>query len=110
MRRRHRGVMMDRPFAAVCADPVLDSAEAGSAGQLEELLRGIAARCDRPVMASVRRRDGDVLCIGLGRPYSVLTYVPGDDNPPYFTSVGNLAPDEAAWFDYHGQPSEFGRH
>jgi hypothetical protein len=101
---------MSKPFAAVCAAPVVDYAEVMSADELEALLRRIARECKRPVLATVRRADGDMLSIGLGRPFSVLTYVGADEDPPYLTSVGGAAPAERVHFDYHGEPSEFSRH
>jgi hypothetical protein len=101
---------MGEPFAAVCAAPVVEYAEADSADDLVALLRRIASNCPRPVLATVRRADGDTLSIGLGRPYSVLTYAADGDEPPYLTSVGTVPPTERVRFDYLGVPSEFGRH
>jgi hypothetical protein len=101
---------MGDPFAAICAAPVVEYAEAGSDDELVALLRRIAADCPRPVLATIRRADGDTLSIGLGRPYSVLTYAAAGDEPPYLTSVGTAAPAERFRFDYLGEPSEFGRH
>ncbi len=101
---------MSEPIAAVCAAPIVEYAEVGSADELEALLRRLAGECKRPVLATVRRVNGDMLSIGLGRPFGVLTYAGAGDEPPYLTSVGGTPPAERVRFDYHGEPSEFGRH
>ncbi len=101
---------MSEPFAEVCASPVIEHATVSSPDELETLLRRIAAECLRPLLATVRRRDGDMISIGLGRLFSVLTYAGADDEPPYLTSVGTVVPVERVRFDYLGEPSEFRRH
>jgi len=50
---------------------------------------------------------GDSLAIGLGRDRSVLNYVSGNKNPPYFTTVGELELDEPIAFRFGGEWSEF---
>ena len=50
------------------------------------------------------------LAIGLGRTYSVLSYVPAGGGPPYFSSRGDLSLNEEVVFYLSGDYSEFGRH
>lgn len=49
----------------------------------------------------------DSLAIGLGRDRSVLNYVSGSKDPPYFTSIGELDVDEPIVFRFGGEWSEF---
>ena len=52
-------------------------------------------RDEQPVMAVVESpANGDSLAIGLGRDVSVLNFVPGSGDPPYFTSLGADVRDE----------------
>jgi hypothetical protein len=51
--------------------------------------------------------DGDSLTIGLGRRSSVLSYIPGDMDPPYFNSAGGKDLDVGMWFLFEGSWSEF---
>lgn len=50
---------------------------------------------------------GDSLSVGLGCDLSVLNYVRGDQNPPYYTSVGELDADEVISFRFGGELSEY---
>lgn len=50
---------------------------------------------------------GDSLAIGLGRKRSVLNYMSGSKDPPYFTSAGEIDVDEPIAFRFGGQWSEF---
>jgi len=70
---------------------------------------------DRPVLVSVIHPMGNCLTIGLGGSLSVLTSVPADGNPPYFTSLGDVArgepgAEESVVFFYHDHWSEFSRY
>ena len=85
---------------------------AESIEDLEGLLDRIAADYpgDRAVLATLTREDtGDSLKIGLGRPDSVLEFMPSSLEPPYFASVG-LAQDEGTEvFHYDGEWTEIRR-
>ncbi|PQO47339.1 Imm1 family immunity protein [Blastopirellula marina] len=82
-------------------------AEAASIAELDSILDAIhAAR--RAVMVAVGSpSNGDSLAIGLGRTVSVLNFVPGTGDPPYFSSVGADERDESVEFSFLGAPSEF---
>lgn len=54
-----------------------------------------------------RQLGGDSLTIGLGRDISILSYIRGDNNPPYLMSVGALQGDEVVVFRFMGDWSEF---
>jgi hypothetical protein len=61
----------------------------------------------QPILATVESTsNGDSLAIGLGRPQSVLTFVPGSGDPPYFSSVGDGEGDEVLEFSFMGDLSE----
>jgi len=61
-----------------------------------------------PTLVTVEREDtGDSLSIGLGRDMSVLNYVRGDKDPPYYTSTGGSDGDEAISFRFGGEWSEY---
>ena len=90
--------------SAVCTALSDGAASVGSLGELIALLRRVAVECPRPVIATVVRADGDPLSIGLGREASFLTYIPADNDPPYFCVVGAEADGEVC-FDYAGEPS-----
>lgn len=65
---------------------------------------------DKAVLASIELDStGDSLAIGLGKDRSVLNFVSGSKDPPYFTSVGHEGEDndEPIVFRYMGQWSEF---
>ncbi len=90
--------------SAVCAALPGDAATVGSATELVALLRRVAAECPRPVIATVVRADGDQLSVGLGRAVSFLTYIPADNDPPYFSVVGAEV-DGDVCFDYASEPT-----
>jgi hypothetical protein len=91
-------------YAAVCPSLPDGAASVGSPGELVALLRRVAAECPRPVIATVVRADGDTLSVGLGRPVSFLTYIPADNDPPYFSVVGEESDGEVC-FDYASEPT-----
>ncbi len=90
--------------STVCAALPEGASSVGSPRELVDLLRRIAAECPRPVIATVVRADGDQLSVGLGRAASFLTYIPSDNDPPYFSVVGTETDGEVC-FDYAGEPS-----
>lgn len=76
---------------------------------VERLLDRLHASCrTTPTLVTVERTDnGDSLSIGLGSDKSVLNYVRGDQNPPYYTSSGGNHRDEAISFLFGGEWSEY---
>lgn len=77
-----------------------------TAGTLEELeailsdLQSVAAR-DKPLLVCVERSPGkDSLSIGLGRAVSVLNFVAGSGDPPYYTSRGDSDDDDGTMHFY----------
>ena len=106
MGERFAEVLAAPPYghSTVCAALSDGASSVGSPRELVELLRRIAAECPRPVIATVVRADGDQLSVGLGRPVSFLTYVPADNDPPYYSVVGADADGEVC-FDYAEEPS-----
>jgi hypothetical protein len=61
-----------------------------------------------PQLVTVQlNKTGDSLAIGLGRDRSVLNYMSGSKDPPYFTSTGELDVDEPIAFRFGGEWSEF---
>lgn len=63
--------------------------------------------CARAIMVDVFSDDDSVVSVGLGAPFSVLTYMSADQDPPYLTSR-SVPPlrDSTAWFDYGGSETE----
>ncbi len=81
--------------------------EVNSLVELDSLLDRLHGD-DQPVMAVVESpTNGDSLAIGLGRDVSVLNFVPGSGDPPYFTSLGTDMRDEPVQFNFMGEQSEF---
>jgi len=79
-------------------------------GEVEELLDLLQERFrkGRPTLVTVERfENGDCLIIGLGLELSVLNYVRGDKNPPYYTSSGDPGAVGAISFRFGGELSEF---
>jgi len=64
-------------------------------------------RGDPTLVTVARGAGGDSLSIGLGNERSVLNYVRGDGNPPYYTSAGGDDTDEMLSFRFGGEWSEF---
>ena len=85
---------------------------ASSIEDLERLLDRIAADYpgDSAVLATLTRDDtGDSLKIGLGRPLSVLEFMSGSLEPPYFASVGTVQDDGSEVYHYDGEWTEIPR-
>lgn len=62
----------------------------------------------QPVMAVVESlKSGNSLAIGLGLNHSVLNFVSGSGDPPYFTSLGSTTGKETIEFNFMGANSEF---
>lgn len=81
-----------------------------SINELEALLDDIHGEAirRRPCLASIELSPtGASLSIGLGREVSILNYVSGTGNPPYFSSSGGLSADEAVHFYFMGDWSEY---
>ena len=65
-------------------------------------------RNERPTLVTVELAvSRDSLSIGLGAQLSVLNYVRGDNNPPYYTSSGGVDVDEGISFLFGGELSEY---
>ena len=73
--------------------------------RLDELAAEAASRL--PFMVSVVREDGSSLSIGVGRPESVASYMPGSYDPPYYLSRGDGGRDTPVEFVFGGEMSEF---
>jgi hypothetical protein len=75
---------------------------------LDQLLDRLQQDCTTaPVLATVKLpSSGDSLSIGLGRAESVLNFVSGSGDPPYWSSVGEHEEDEAVGFNFMGELSE----
>jgi Immunity protein Imm1 len=80
-----------------------------SVQELDALLDRITAEAeaDLPMIAVLGREDGSTLSIGLGRPYSVLSFLDGSYDPPYFISRGEEERSEPVAFVFSGEMSEF---
>ena len=82
----------------------------GSIDEMDRLLDELHTRGE-PILAAVELKpSGDSLTIGLGREASVLNFVSGSGNPPYFTSRGSAERDDVVWFSFMGDLSEFPMH
>lgn len=82
----------------------------GSVQELDALLDRITAEAeaaDRPMIAVLGREDGSTLSIGLGRPYSVVGFVDGSYDPPYFISRGEEERSDPLAFVFSGEMTEF---
>ena len=63
---------------------------------------------NKGILVSVELSEtGDSLAIGIGCDVAVLSYVPGDGKPPYFTSVGDERGDDVVVFRFMGDWTEF---
>jgi len=80
----------------------------GTVEELDRLLDRIQQEnIPSPVLVTVElQSSGDSLSIGLGRNESVLNFVSGSGNPPYWSSVGEHEEDEAVGFNFMGELSE----
>jgi len=84
--------------------------EVASLNDVERLLDGIHGETfgdEAPLVTVERRPGGNSLTIGLGHDISILSYIPGDNNPPYLVSVGELQGDGIIVFRFMGDWSEF---
>lgn len=78
--------------------------------ELNDLLDALETQFNvlEPTLVAVELdRDGSSLAIGLGGDLSVLNYIDGSGNPPYFTSVGREQAEETLSFQFMGELSEF---
>lgn len=83
--------------------------ELATVEDVDRLLEALHARYrgDDPQLVTVELDGGDSLAIGVGQDRSVLNYVSGSKDPPYFTSTGELDLDEPIAFMFNGSLSEF---
>ena len=82
----------------------------GSVQELDALLDRITAEAeaeDLPMLAVLGREDGSTLSIGLGHPYSVLSFVDGSHDPPYYISRRDEERTEPVKFVFSGEMTEF---
>jgi hypothetical protein len=63
----------------------------------------------RPFMAELIATNGNSLSMGLGREETVLSWVPANNDPPYYASKGNPNAEGTIVFYYSGDWSEFPR-
>lgn len=86
-----------------------NSRRAESLQDVEQVLDTIhAASKEDPILVTVEiEESGDSLAIGLGADLSVLNYVAGTRNPPYFTSKGSQDGDRVLSYRFGGDVSEF---
>ena len=80
----------------------------GTVEELDRLLDQLQQEnIPSPVLVTVELpSSGDSLSIGLGRNESVLNFVSGSGNPPYWSSVGEHEEEEAVSFNFMGELSE----
>ena len=80
-------------------------------GSVEELDRALgeleSGAAEDPFLVELFRDDGASLSLGLGRPLTVLDYVPPGLDPPYLQSHSPGASGESLWFRFRGDLSEF---
>jgi len=81
--------------------------EVASLGDLEALLDQLHDKNQAVMVVVESPANGDSLAIGLGRNVSVLNFVPGAGDPPYFTSLGFDMSEEPIEFNFMGEQSEF---
>jgi hypothetical protein len=61
-----------------------------------------------PILVTVEAGEkADSLSIGIGADLSVLSYVAGNGDPPYYISVASERDDESRWFLFGGSMSEY---
>lgn len=80
----------------------------GTVEELDRLLDQLQREhTSSPVLVTVELPStGDSLSIGLGRAESVLNFVSGSGNPPYWSSFGEHEENEAVGFNFMGELSE----
>jgi hypothetical protein len=85
-------------------------AEVASVEDLDGVLDELTDQAlEKPFMVELISPNGDSLAAGLGLDESVLSWVPGDQNPPYYASKGDGAAEGTVVFHYRGDWSEFPR-
>lgn len=86
-----------------------DEAVVTDADELDALLDRLTreAESGEPFIVELVAGDGASLSMGLGRPLSVLNYVPASLDPPYLQSLGQGDSEEPLVFRYRGEWSEF---
>jgi len=62
---------------------------------------------EKPFLAELALANGDSLAIGLGRDESILSWIQGSHDPPYYVSQGDPEAEGVVVFNYGGQWSEF---
>ncbi len=85
----------------------------GSPEAVNQLLDVLHAQCEaqeRQLVAVQRGDSGDSLSIGLGAGVSVLSFIRGDNEPPYYLSVGNGDHPGPMCFMFGGDLSEYPPH
>ena len=81
--------------------------------ELDQLLDRIHrdSEGNTPRFIELCNADGDTLQLGLGRPYSLLSFTPGDGEPPYYASKGDPSlagnPPHILFYYLGGHYSEF---
>jgi hypothetical protein len=75
--------------------------------ELDKLTR--EAERDDPFVAELVSPEHGTLSIGLGRPETVLSYVPASQDPPYYASRGAGGTDGYVEFFFQGSLSEYPR-
>ena len=62
----------------------------------------------KPTLVTVERLENDdCLTIGLGSDLSVLNYMRGHKNPPYYTSLGEPSAEGVIGFIFGGELTDF---
>ena len=85
-------------------------AEVESLEALDRLLNYLHTQAlEKPFMVELIAARGESLAMGLGRDESVLSWVRGDQNPPYYASKGDATAVGMIVFFYRGAWSEFPR-
>jgi hypothetical protein len=85
-----------------------DARELASVEDLDRALEELELHAVHdPELVVLVRDDGASLSLGLGRPVTVLDYVPGNRGPPYFRSVSSQPARESLWLRFAGEPSEY---
>jgi hypothetical protein len=84
-------------------------ADVASCEQVDQLLDRLEAEFagDKAILVLIEETStGDTLKVGVGRERTVLDYVPGSLEPPYYVSVGNPGEAGTLTFRYDGEVTE----
>lgn len=110
---RETGVAVRTPVARLTglpSDPRGEVAVATS-DELAVMLRRVAREVEPtgPILVMVTRQNGDEMGVGLGDPFSVLTFGTADREPPYLVSKGRwkFRPRDEVVFFFKGQHTQF---